>query len=59
MLPLIPVARKDKPSREVTSVDPWLFHTESESFTDQKLLEFHPQSAIWLECSRLNLKDFG
>lgn len=35
-------------------MDPWLFHTESEPFTDGKFLELYPQSAVWL-----NSKDFG
>lgn len=35
------------------------FHTESEAFPDGKFLELHPQSAVWLEVTRLNSKDFG
>lgn len=59
MLLLIPEARKDKSSREVTPVGPWLFHTQSEPFPDGKFLELDPQSAFCLQDTRLNSKDFG
>lgn len=32
----------------------WLFHTEFKFFPDYKLLEWDPESAIWLEYTQLN-----